>query len=330
MTDPAPESRPSQPRRGQAGDLPGGPVLLALAVLAWALAWMALEVWFGRRGMGPLAQALAPVGVCLLLAASLAFAAPERGLRLAVSGWLTRLLAGTIFLGLGAGWAVVRARGGEVLPGGLLDLPFSILGTSRPSDLLRSLWLEALLLPLAAQALAFARVRRGELRRRPGLALLLAAPVLLAAAALVNRAGGLRASQVIPVGGNAALFEPAWSTGHPVPLPGFQVRLEAIDTVPREPAFRLAVEGPGARWAARVESGQSGDLPGGLRYQVERLIPDALPSGQVVEDPQGPENPAVQIMLGLGNAEPLVGVLFAREPEGWRRDEPQGRFAVVY
>ncbi|HEX9009325.1 MAG TPA: hypothetical protein VF804_03080, partial [Holophagaceae bacterium] len=46
--------------------------------------------------------------------------------------------------------------------------------------------------------------------------------------------------------------------------------------------------------------------------------------------PQGPENPAVQIMLGLGNAEPLVGVLFAREPEGWRRDEPQGRFAVVY
>lgn len=330
MSDPAPEPRSPQPQWSLGEALPGHPVLLGLAVLAWALAWMALETWFGRRGLGPLAQALAPVGTCLLLAAGLAFGAPGLGRRLATSRRLAGILAGAILLGLAAGWAVVRARGGEVLPGGFLDLPFSILASARASDLLRSLWLEALLLPLAAQALAFAWARRGELRRRPGLGVLLAAPVLLATAALGNRAGGVRATQTVPVGGATAVFEPARPAGHPVPLPGFRVRLEGLDATPREPAFRLATEGPQARWTSRVESGQSGDLPGGLRYQVERLIPDALPSGQVVEDPQGPENPAVQVMLGLGNAEPLVGVLFARDPEGWRRDEPQGRFAVVY
>lgn len=330
MTDPAPDPHPSEPRRSLAQAFTGSPVLLALAVLAWALAWMALETWFGRRGTGPLAQALAPVAASLLLAGGLALGAPGLGRRLAASRPLGRLLAGAILLGLAAGWAVARARGGEVLPGGVLDLPLSILATVRPPDLLRSLWLEALLLPLAVQALAVARARRGELRRRPGLGLLLASPVLLAAAALGNRVGGVRATQVIPVGGTAAVFEPAWPSGRPVPLKDFRVRLESLDAARREPAFRLETEGQASRWTARVESGQSGDLPGGLRYQVERLIPDALPSGQVVEDPQGPENPAVQVMLGLGSTEPLVGILFAREPEGWRRDEPQGRFAVVY
>jgi hypothetical protein len=330
MTDPAPDPRPPQPWRGLAETHPGGPALLVLAVLAWALAWMALEAWFGHRGVGPLAQALAPVAVCLLLAGGLALGAPGLGRRLAASRLLAGLLAGAILLALGVGWGAVWARGREVLPGSALDLPLSILATVRPSDLLRSLWLEALLFPLAGQALAVARAHRRDLRRRPGLGLLLTGPVLLAAAALGNRAGGLRATQVIPVGGNSAAFGPAVPSGPAVLLPGFQVKLESLEAVPREPAFRLAQDGPQARWTARVESGQSGDLPGGLRYQVERLIPDALPSGQVVEDPQGPENPAVQVMLGLGSAEPLVGVLFALEPEGWRRDEPQGRFAVVY
>ncbi len=329
MTDPAPESRPHQPRRSLAEGFSGGSVLLALAVLAWALAWMALESWAGRRGVGPLAQALAPAGACLVLAGALTFGAPGLGRRLAASRLLAGSLAGAILLGLGAGWAVVRARGGEVLSGSFLDLPFSILATARPSDLLRSLWLEALLVPLAAQALAAVRDRTA-LRRRPGLGLLLAAPVLLAAAALWNRAGGLRAVQTLQAGRATAVFEPTRPTGQPLPLPGFRVRLEDLDAVRRDPAFRLDVAGPQERWTTHVESGQGGDLPGGLRYQVERLIPDALPSGQVVEDPRGPENPAVQVMLGLGNSEPLIGVLFAREPDGWRRDEPQGRFAVVY
>lgn len=302
----------------------------ALGVLLWTLAWMGLEAWFHRRGTGPAAQALAPLAACLILATILAFSAPALGWRLVASTWLARSLAGMVVIALAAGLAVVRARGGEVLPGGLLDLPFSILATVRASDLLRSLWLEALLMPLAAQGLAVAWARRAGLRRRPGLAVLLAGPVLLAGASFGNRAWGVRGTGVLRIGEPAAMFGPVPASGAPVSLPGFRVRLESLGVTRREPAFRLATEEPQARWTSPVESGQSGNLPGGLRYQVEKLIPDALPSGEVAEDPKGPENPAVQVMLGLGNAEPLVGILFARDPDGWRREEPQGRFAVVY
>jgi hypothetical protein len=164
--------------------------------------------------------------------------------------------------------------------------------------------------------------------------LVLAAPLLLTAGSFWNRVGGERASTALATGATHGVFEGLRGAGGGYTLPGFRVRLDRLETVPREPAFRLDTQaGPGGAahlWSTRVESGQSGALPGGLRYQVERLIPNALPSGQVVEEPQAPENPALQVMLGLGDAEPLVGVLFAREPESWRRDEPQGRFAVVY
>lgn len=324
MRDPAPDSptTPAMPGlRRAAGWL--------LAAAGWTLGWMALEAWFLRRGVSPSLQALAPPAACLALAAA---AAGLRRFRPAPSpsapAWA---LAGLLALALAAGGVVVKARGGEVLPGGPLDLPLSLLAAARTSDLLRSLWLEGLLVPLAVLA---GFQTSGDPSRRPHRLLAAAGLAVLAAASAWNLAGGERLVQTLAPGDVAGVM--AGRSGAPVTLPGFRLRLDGLEATPRPPAFRLvrlpepAGKGPAPAWAARVEAGQAGDLPGGLRYQVEKLIPDARPSGQVTEDPAAPENPAVQVMLGLGNAEPLVGVLFAREADGWRRDEPQGRFAVVY
>ena len=332
MSDPAPEPRPSRLRRSLAEPFDRNPVLLILAALLWALLWMALEAWFQRRGVGPVLQALAPLGVCLAAALVLGLGAPVWARRLLTSHWLAPALGIALLAGFGGGWAVVQARGGEVLPGGFLGWPLSLFATVRYSDLVRSLWVESLLIPLAAMALTLLWTRRTK--RNAALFLLATGSLLLAMGSLWNRAAGVRATQILPVGGTSGVFIGVRDAEESTTLPGFRVRMERLDATPREPAFRLETQaGPGVAaspWSSRVESGQSGNLPGGLRYQVERLIPAALPSGQVVEDPQAPENPALQVMLGLGNAEPLVGVLFARDPEGWRRDEPQGRFAVVY
>lgn len=330
MTDLAPNSA-SILRRSRALAPP------VLAAAAWALLWMALETWFQRRGLNPVPQALAPLGVCLLGAAVLAFATPAWGRRILSSRALPVSLAGTLLLALAAGAAVVRARGGETLPGGFLNAPFSLLATARMSDLCRSLWLESLLLPLAGLVLARVWAARAEWASRPDHPLLAGGLLLLAGASLWNRAEFQQASQWVAQDATAGVFQTTLRPAEgPLTLPGFRIRLAQIRVVPSSPAFRLAVMGnpPGTggpdSWTIPVESGQAGALPGGLRYRVERLIPDARPSGQVAEDPQGPLNPAVQVMLGLGNTEPLVGVLFSQDPAGRRRDEPQGRFAVVY
>ena len=298
---------------------------------------MALESLFQRRGTSLFLQALAPLSVCAVGAAVLILWAPAWGRRLGSSPWLAGALGFTLLAGFGGGWAVVRARGGEVLPGGLLDLPLSLLATVRVSDLFRSLWFESLLLLLAGMAITTLWSRRtspGWRGRNMALLLVLAAPLLLTAGSFWNRMTGVRAVQRMETGTTHGVFEGVSDREGGYTLPGFRVRLERLDAIPREPAFRLeTLSGPGRAvhpWSTQVDSGQSGALPGGLRYQVERLIPDALPSGQVMEDAQAPENPALQVMLGLGKTEPLVGILFARDPEDCRRDEPEGRFAVVY
>ena len=337
MNVPVPESPSTRLRRNLTTAFDRPTLLMGLAALGWAFLWMALESLFQRREVGAWIQALAPLGVCLIGAAGLILAAPARGGRLFTSPRLAGVLGFVLLVGLGGGWAVIRARSGSVLPGGWLDWPLSLLATVRLGDLLRSLWLEALLLPLAAMSLTVLWTRRaspGWRGRNAGLLLALAGPLLLAAGSLWNRAASARAFQSMEPGASAGVFEGVRAADGLQTLPGFRVRLERFEATPQKPGFRLGVQPPaggaGLPWSIPVEPGQAGTLPGGLRYQVERLIPNALPSGRVVEDPQSSGNPAVQILLGLGNTEPLMGVLFARDPESWRREEPEGRFAVVY
>ncbi|HJV91479.1 MAG TPA: hypothetical protein VJ623_14305 [Holophagaceae bacterium] len=120
---------------------------------------------------------------------------------------------------------------------------------------------------------------------------------------------------------------------------GQALRLEALRTDPRAPEFRLAAytkpdpAGGFERAAQDLDGklGAEGRVPGTpLRYVVEAVIPNGLPNGTVVEDPRGPEQPALHVLLGLGQPTPLEGFLLARDERRARFDEPGGRFAVVF
>lgn len=333
MSDPVPDSRASF-RRRLAAPLAENPVLLGLCALLWTLAWMALEGVFLRQGVASWMAALAPLVACAALAAAWRLADPGGWRRLLASPLLAWSLGGILVLALLGGAAVVKLRGGEVPAGGFPEAAVPFLATRRLADLGRSLWLESLLLPLAGLAGAWSL--RGAGAPRLGRGLVAAGTLLLAGSSLWNQARALRVAAWLAPGASAGVFQGGRSGAAPLTLPGFRVRLASLDPAAPGRGCRLAllpkgaVEGGPEAWTCRVESGQTGPLPGGLRYRVEKLIPDAAPSGQVVEDPRSPVNPAAQVMLGLGNAEPLVGFLFADDPGGWRRDEPQGRFAVVY
>lgn len=69
---------------------------------------------------------------------------------------------------------------------------------------------------------------------------------------------------------------------------------------------------------------------GEVRAQVLEVIPNALPSGEMVAVPEGPENPALQVMLGLGGTAVPEGWLPARDPRRNRFDAPGGAFAVCF
>lgn len=83
--------------------------------------------------------------------------------------------------------------------------------------------------------------------------------------------------------------------------------------------------------AYRVQEGLIAALPlAGCRVEVEQVLPNAVATDRVEENPAAPWNPALQVVLGLGLPEPLVGQLFAASRERFRLDEPGGRFAVVF
>ncbi len=122
------------------------------------------------------------------------------------------------------------------------------------------------------------------------------------------------------------------ATGRFLAFPGFQVRLDRSDVLPAPPDHSLlALAGTGVPSAFSLHEGFSARLPRtDLRIRVERLLPSAIEAGTWEEDPQAPQEPALRVLLGVGTAEMPTGLLFARSPERWRREEPEGRFAVGY
>lgn len=73
----------------------------------------------------------------------------------------------------------------------------------------------------------------------------------------------------------------------------------------------------------------------GLRDEVvltvERYLPAAVELDQLPALPTKAEDPDVMmVMLGVGGPQPLLGFLHAHGPTGFRREEPGGRFAVLF
>ena len=68
-----------------------------------------------------------------------------------------------------------------------------------------------------------------------------------------------------------------------------------------------------------------------LELTVDRFLPAAVELDQLPALPTEAKDPDVlMVMLGVGAPKPLIGFLHANGPTGFRREEPQGRFAVLF
>lgn len=150
----------------------------------------------------------------------------------------------------------------------------------------------------------------------------------------LDRVRGVEASGMAPLG--QPLGELPLLRGGTFAFPGFTVEARKVTVAPGPAAFRLhALPDPSAPKGGEAEShavaeGARLTLASGLKVEVEKLLPNAVDVGDLQEAPDGPDNPALRVMLGLGEPAPLMGTLYARQPGGRRLDEPQGRFAVAY
>lgn len=126
--------------------------------------------------------------------------------------------------------------------------------------------------------------------------------------------------------------------GEAVESRGHMFRLVASEADPKPEGLALAILAPDGRggfeaprMAQPVEVGMDLETGlGALRAQVLEVLPNALPEGGMVEDPEGPEQPALQVMLGLGGGPVLEGWLPARDALRHRFDPPGGAFAVLF
>lgn len=319
-------------------------VRLAL-LLGWALLWNLVQTVLERRGAGPGAQVLALALGHLALLGGLLLRARVRTLALLTAPSFAALqaflLALAVMLGSlvlqGLGSPATYARAYAESPAPLRWTVLLLVRVAHGADLYHSLGFQALAALFCACALAVAWQRRPYRLPRVGFLLVHLAPAVILCGALLGRFAGERAYGELRKGQPTDRLQ-RLKDGSPVRLP-FQLRLDAFRVEQGDPEYRLyAYVQPDGRGgferspkSYRPRQGLAGRLPlTDLRFEVERLLPNGVDRGHFVEDPAAPEDPAVAVLLGTGRPDPLQGPLFARRDPGWRRDEPEGRFAVAY
>lgn len=161
-----------------------------------------------------------------------------------------------------------------------------------------------------------------KLGRRPDLALLLAGAAALGAGLALSRWAALRTT--VDLHPQESLQQ--LPDGRTLP---FTLRLDAMAVDGPEAPARLIVRDGTAEVALDPVPGAS-TMFAGHRLSLERALPRAVPESTFAEQPAGPENPVVHLLLGLGTPAPLEGYLVAKDPERRRFDEPGGRFAVIH
>lgn len=113
-------------------------------------------------------------------------------------------------------------------------------------------------------------------------------------------------------------------------LPGFRIRLESLAYAPQNKLQIFAAK-EATPTLLEAREGLKGRFPSTkFDFEIERLLPQALDQSELRENPAAPDNPALRVMLGVGAPEPLIGTLFADRQEDQRREEPGGRFSVVF
>ncbi|HJU82687.1 MAG TPA: cytochrome c biogenesis protein ResB [Holophagaceae bacterium] len=321
--------------------------LQLLALLAWCLAWCLAQ--------SALAEAAPRTQILVFLAAG---AVALGGLFFLARAWAMRLftsvpfaisqllfLAAAVLLGTlvvqGSPAPDYAARYGG---GGWGGLALLLVRHAHAGDLFHSLWFSGLLLLIAASTLAVAWKRRPYPAHRLGFLMVHLAPSVILLGGLWGRFAAVRAFTELRVGEPAGTFwkvqgqdRSQWKD--PYELPGFAARLDRFRIDAYEPEFKLYAyvqpDGKGGfesdPKAYAVKAGQEGGLPlTSVRYRVDQVLPNAVDAGQWVENPKAAANPAMQVLLGLGDGQPILGFLLARSPQASRFDEPGGRFSLLY
>ncbi|HZU53516.1 MAG TPA: cytochrome c biogenesis protein ResB [Holophagaceae bacterium] len=323
-------------------------LLQALALVAWCLAWMAAQTLLERSHATPQHQVTVFMGVSLALlgGAFLLFRAKAFSLFTSVPFAITQmvLLAMSVLLGTlvlqELKWTEYTSLYGAKWWGGL---PLFLVRHGHVDDVYHSLWFYGLLLIISLCTLLVAWKRRPYTLPKFGFLLVHIAPTLILAGGLMGKYGFVRAFNEIHQGEPASVF---WRVKGPDPndwkdaygLPDFRVKLEKFEVQHYDTQYKLYafVEPDGKGGFERnpksyeVKEGMDTRLPlTWLRMKVDKALPDAVDNGGFQEDPKAEANPVMKLMLGLGEAEPVVGYLLGDDPRAYRFNEPGGRFSIL-
>lgn len=315
----------SQDRPATGKSLQDDPRLQALLLGGWVLGWMVVESL-----IPPALSSRAILLALPLWTAALLLLASKEGPRvtgLMASPRVAILLMTALLLGLLAG-----ALSSGPQTSGLA----TFLQLGRVTE---SLWFASLLLLLALSALLAAWQQRPWTLARLGLLALHTGPAILFLAALWSRVDGVRGLAIPDPAGAVASFVPRGSqrVASPAEALPFRLQVTHVQTEAPEPSWRLVIhrtpDGAGGfRDTPRgleVAEGQTLAVTGtDLEVQILRSLPDAVENG-LVEDPEAPAEPVLQVMVGLGQPRPLIGQLVP-SGAGSRREVPGGHFAVLF
>jgi hypothetical protein len=323
--------------------------LQAVALLAWCGGWMAVQTLLMRSGADPRHQVLAFLGIAAALVAGLFLMARKWTYQLftSVPFAITQMLFMAVAVMIGT--LVLQ----ELKPAEYRDLygsrwwggiPLFLLRHAHAADLYHSLWFYGLLLLISVSTLTVAWKKRPYPLHRMGFLLVHIAPTLVLLGGLWGRFSAVRAFNELRLGAPVGTF---WRVKGPDPgewkdayqLPGFSVRLDRFRVDHYEPEYKLYAfvepDGKGGfernPKAYEVKEGMQGRLPlTWIRYKVDQVLPNAVDMGQWMENPAAEPNPALRLMLDLGDGQPMLGYLLAASPRAYRFSEPGGRFALLY
>lgn len=316
-----------------------------VALICWAAAWMLAQSLFDAKGFGSKQQVMT-FAVLATVVYGAAFIARR--------DWFYQLLTSVQFAVSQLLLMALAVALGTLIPQG--EAPDFYASTYGPflqrlvlwthaAELYHSLWFCALLSLLALSMVAVAWKRRPYPAHRVGFLLVHLSTSVILLGALWGAYSSVRAHHELREGESTATFYKADNL-RPNPeepketyaLPDFRIQLNHV-TLQQPPKFKLYAfvqrDGKGGfekdPKAYDVEEGMKARLPHSkLHFSVERLFPNAMDVGEFINNPTAPENPALRVMLGIGSSQPVIGDLFAHREDAARRDEPGGRFAVVY
>ena len=313
-----------------------------VALLCWAAAWMLAQSLLDAKGFNAQQQ----VTVFVLLA-TVVYGAGF----IARREWFYQLLTSVQFavsqmllmaLAVAVGMLIPQGEAPDFYASTYGPFLCKLISWSHSADLYHSLWFYALLSLLALSMAAVAWKRRPYPAHRVGFLLVHLSTSVIFLGALWGAYSSVHAYRELREGESTATFYKLENQRpgpeRPYTLPDSRIQLNKA-TPQHPPKFKLYAfvkpDGKGGfekdPKAYEVAEGMKAPLPHSkLHFSVERLLPNALDAGEFINNPTAPENPALRVMLGIGAPQPVIGDLFAHLDNAARRDEPGGRFAVVY